>query len=245
MGTAATIVPGGRLVLWQSRAMTPRILTVGTDGSCLRNPNGPTGWAYVCDDGRYGCGGRTVGTNQIGELMAILTVLRDFVDQPLEIQSDSAYAIGCASTWKTGWQRAGYVRKTGPIANLDIIREIHHRLDSRSSEVRFVKVKAHLSDETVHPLNVRADELAGRAARAAQDCAGDFLEHGSWQAGVGPIPGADPDAGADPIVGAYPIVGADPIRSAARGSDAPVASTASVGAGRMLDAFADEPGTLF
>ena len=136
--------------------MTSGILSVGTDGSCLRNPNGPTGWAYICDDGRYSCGGRVAGTNQIGELMAILAVLRDFTREPLQIQSDSAYAIGCASTWKPGWQRAGYVRKTGPIANLDIIREIHQRLDSRDAEVRFVKVKAHLSDETVHPLNVRA-----------------------------------------------------------------------------------------
>ena len=173
--------------------MTSRILTVGTDGSCLRNPNGATGWAYICDDGRYGCGGRLVGTNQIGELMAILTVLRDFADHPLRIESDSAYAIGCASTWKVGWQRAGYVRKTGPLANLDIIREIHDRLDLRAEDVRFVKVKAHLRDESVHPLNVRADELAARAARAAQDGAGDFVEHGTWQPGVGPVPGAGPE----------------------------------------------------
>lgn len=172
--------------------MTSGILSVGTDGSCLRNPNGPTGWAYICDDGRYSCGGRVAGTNQIGELMAILAVLRDFTREPLQIQSDSAYAIGCASTWKPGWQRAGYVRKTGPIANLDIIREIHQRLDSRDAEVRFVKVKAHLSDETVHPLNVRADELAGRAARAASDSRSDYLEHGSWHPGTGPVPGARP-----------------------------------------------------
>ena len=155
-------------------------LTFGTDGSCLRNPDGPTGWAYICDNGNYSYGGRPSGTNQIGELMAILTVLRDHPTQPLEIQSDSAYAIGCSSTWKVGWQRAGYVRKTGPIANLDIIREIHRRLDDRSAPVRFVKVKAHLRDETVHPLNVRADDLAGRGARGAQDVRGDVLETGHW-----------------------------------------------------------------
>lgn len=172
--------------------MTKPILTVGTDGSCLRNPNGPTGWAYVCDDGRYGSGGRAAGTNQVGELMAILTVLRDFGDQGLRIESDSAYAIGCSSTWKPGWQRAGYVRKAGPIANLDIIREIHRRLDARDADVLFVKVKAHLTDESVHPLNVRADELAGRAARAAAECRSDFTEHGSWLPGVGPVADAGP-----------------------------------------------------
>ena len=175
--------------------MKANMLTVGTDGSCLRNPNGPTGWAYICDDGRYGFGGCASGTNQVGELMAILTVLRDIADQPLRIESDSAYAIGCSSTWKLGWQRVGYARKAGPIANLDIIREIHDRLDDRACPVLFVKVKAHLRDESVHPLNVRADELAGRAARAAQDCRGDVVEHGRWQPGTGPVAGDSPVAG--------------------------------------------------
>lgn len=181
-------------MLWQSSRMQPKMLTVGTDGSCLRNPNGPTGWAYICEDGRYGSGGRASGTNQVGELMAILTVLRDLAEAPLRIESDSAYAIGCSSTWKPGWQRAGYARKAGPIANLDIIREIHDLLDARTAPVLFVKVKAHLRDESVHPLNVRADELAGRAARAAQDCRGDVVEHGRWEPGTGPVPGEPPSA---------------------------------------------------
>jgi ribonuclease HI len=163
-------------------------LTFGTDGSCLRNPGGATGWAYICEDGSYSFGGRPIGTNQIGELMAIVSVLRDFRRRPLEIQSDSAYAIGCSSTWKAGWQRAGYVRKTGPIANLDIIREIHLLLDTREGPVVFVKVKAHLTDESVHPLNVRADVLAGRAAKAAQTSRCDVAESGSWPL----LPGATP-----------------------------------------------------
>ncbi len=158
-------------------------VVVGTDGSCLRNPDGPTGWAYVCQDGVYSIGGTRAGTNQIGELMAILSVLRDFPRQSLEIQSDSAYAIGCCSTWKAGWQRAGYVRKTGPIANLDIIREIHRLIDTRGAPVRFVKVKAHLRDPAVHPLNVRADELAARGARAAQTARADVAERGIWPTG--------------------------------------------------------------
>ena len=174
--------------------MSMQSLVFGTDGSCLRNPDGPTGWAYVCQDGRYSFGGCVAGTNQIGELMAILTVLRDFPDQPLEIQSDSAYAIGCSSTWKLGWQRAGYVRKTGPIANLDIIRPIHQLLDTRGAAVVFVKVKAHLVDETVHPLNVRADELAGRGARAARAARADVIESGTWLLSSGePEPSDEPE----------------------------------------------------
>lgn len=161
-------------------------LTFGTDGSCLKNPDGPTGWAFICDDGSFTYGGRPSGTNQIGELMAILTVLRRHPEADLEIQSDSAYAIGCSSTWKSGWQRAGYKRKTGPIANLDIIKEIHELLDGRAGTVTFVKVKAHLSDESVHPLNVRADDLAGRGASAAQTTRGVIEESGTWPIGSSP-----------------------------------------------------------
>ena len=160
--------------------MSSDTLVFGTDGSCLRNPDGPTGWAYIGQDGAYSFGGMVSGTNQIGELMAILTVLRDFPGRPLEIQSDSAYAIGCSSTWKAGWQRAGYVRKTGPIANLAIIQAIHRLLDTRGASVTFVKVKAHLRDESVHPLNVRADQLAGRGAVAARAARADVVESGRW-----------------------------------------------------------------
>lgn len=178
------------------------VLVVGTDGSCLKNPDGPTGWAYVCDNGSFSYGGRPSGTNQIGELMAILTVLRHHPDVDLEIQSDSAYAIGCSSTWKPGWQRARYVRKTGPIANLDIIMAIHQLLDARAASVSFVKVKAHLSDETIHPLNVRADELAGRGARAAQLGRCDVQESGMWPVGAvepGPVsPAVRPAEVAEP-----------------------------------------------
>ncbi len=190
-------------------------LIFGTDGSCLRNPNGPTGWAYACQDGSYSFGGRAVGTNQIGELMAILTVLRDFQHHPLQIESDSAYAIGCASTWKAGWQRAGYVRKTGPIANLDIIREIHRLIDGRGHPVGFIKVKAHLLDESVHPLNVRADELAGRGARAAQAGRGDVRQTGTWPIAQD-LPGSIDTPSTSPVedVPVFGAAGAGSLRSA-------------------------------
>ena len=158
-----------------------QVLTFGTDGSCLRNPDGPTGWAFICDDGTFAYGGRPSGTNQVGELMAILMVLRHHQEAHLEIQSDSAYAIGCSSTWKTGWQRAGYVRRTGPIANLDIIMEIHDLLDTRPGRVTFVKVKAHLRDESVHPAQ-RPCRRTGRARRAGRAVrpAARWRQSGTW-----------------------------------------------------------------
>ena len=81
------------------------MITVSTDGSCLRNPGGAIGWAWANHDGSSASGGHPAGTNQIAELMAVLEAIRSHPgDQPLVIQADSQYAIKCASAWITrGW----------------------------------------------------------------------------------------------------------------------------------------------
>lgn len=141
---------------------------VATDGSCLRNPGGPTGWAYVRGDGSWAYGGCEVGTNQIGELQAVVLALADHPDVELEIQCDSSYAIGCATTWKRGWQRNNYINSQKKVvSNLDIIRRLHELLDARTAPVTFTKVKGHdLANRW--PLNTAVDVVCGRAAVAAQ-----------------------------------------------------------------------------
>ncbi|MFK4790051.1 ribonuclease HI [Microbacterium sp. ZW T5_56] len=42
--------------------------TVATDGACRRNP-GPTGWAWVGEDGQWAAGSVLEGTNNVGELL--------------------------------------------------------------------------------------------------------------------------------------------------------------------------------
>ncbi|MCW2770124.1 MAG: hypothetical protein JWR27_1557 [Aeromicrobium sp.] len=150
----------------------PGAIVVGTDGSCITNP-GPTGWAYVGDDGSSASGGFVQGTNNIGELTAVLEALRDFADRPLVIQADSAYTIGCTTTWAAGWARNGWKNsKKEVVANVEIVRAIYALMQARrdsGTPVHFQKVKAHLADVSVWPLNVAADELAGLAsARAAR-----------------------------------------------------------------------------
>ena len=155
----------------------PGAIVVGTDGSSVRNP-GPTGWAYVAADGTSACGGLVEGTNNIGELLAVENALRDFAGRPLVLQADSAYTIGCSTTWAAGWARNGWRNsKKEAVANVEIVQAIYalmqERRDSRTP-VFFQKVKAHLTGRTVWPLNVAADELAGQAsARAAR---GDVAE---------------------------------------------------------------------
>ena len=151
--------------------MTERIL-VATDGSCLRNPGGATGWAYVRQDGAWAYGGGPVGTNQIGELMAVVLALTDHRDEPLEIQCDSAYAIGCATTWKAGWQRNSYINsQRKQVANLAIIQMLHDLIDTRTAPVVFTKVKGH-DRSNRWPLNTAVDQVCGWAALAAQEAAG-------------------------------------------------------------------------
>ncbi len=155
----------------------PGAVVVGTDGSCVSNP-GPTGWAYVADDGTSRCGGLVEGTNNIGELLAVLNALRDFADRPLVLQADSAYTIGCSTTWAAGWARNGWRNsKKEVVANVEIVQAIYAAMQDRRDRrapVFFQKVKAHLTDRSVWPLNVAADELAGQAsARAAR---GDVAE---------------------------------------------------------------------
>jgi len=136
------------------------------DGACSGNP-GPAGWAWVSADDRSNCAGTARGTNQMAELNAILLALRDLGDVPLTIQTDSAYAIGCASTWKAGWQRRGYLKPDGKqVLNLDVIRPLHELLDRRRARLSFVKVKGH-DPSNRWPLNTLADELAVRAAAGA------------------------------------------------------------------------------
>ena len=154
---------------------------LATDGSCLRNPGGATGWAYVRSDGGWAYGGCPEGTNQVGELMAVVLALTDHPDVELEIQCDSAYAIGSATTWKKGWQRNNYInsqRKT--VSNLAIIQQLHALIDARTAPVVFTKVKGHdLSNRW--PLNTAVDVVCGLAAQATLESGAIVHDSGAME----------------------------------------------------------------
>ncbi|HET8591011.1 MAG TPA: hypothetical protein VFM01_15345, partial [Nakamurella sp.] len=59
-------------------------LIAAADGSALGNP-GPAGWAWYIDDDRWAAGGWPHGTNNMGELTAVLDLLRQtaHLDQDL------------------------------------------------------------------------------------------------------------------------------------------------------------------
>lgn len=142
-------------------------LLVACDGSCLRNPGGATGWAWVSVDGRWAAGAQPTGTNQIAELWGVLSILRDFPETPLMVQIDSEYAMNVATKWRAGWRRNGWKNREGkPVSNLGLVRAIDHQMNARSEPIEFMKVPGH-DPEKRWPLNDAADERASYAAKVA------------------------------------------------------------------------------
>lgn len=145
-------------------------ITVSTDGSALGNPNGPMGWAWADHESAAGgkpghehagdcdAGGATNGTNQIGELCAVLEALRAHPgSEDLVIETDSQYAINCSTKWVQGWKRNGWKNsQKKPVKNADLIRAIDDEIGRRTGSVRFVWVKGHAGNAG----NEKVDELA-------------------------------------------------------------------------------------
>ncbi|MFT8592986.1 MAG: ribonuclease H [Bifidobacterium sp.] len=163
------------------KAYSDSPMTVSTDGSALGNPNGPMGWGWV-DHRGTGCdaGGASNGTNQIGELCAVLQALRAHPsDVPLIIESDSKYAIQCSTTWLKGWKRNGWKNsKRQPVKNAEIIRAIDREIASRTGSVKFVWVKGHAGNE----FNEKVDDLAhGYALAVGKGVKTGSLPIEGWQ----------------------------------------------------------------
>ncbi|CAM2895197.1 ribonuclease H family protein [Skermania piniformis] len=145
------------------------MIIVSTDGSCLHNPGGAIGWAWVNHAGGSASGGAPSGTNQIAELRAVLAAIEAHPgSEPLSVESDSIYAIKCASEWLPNWRRNGWRTSSGgPVRNLDLIRRIDQALTERPGPVRFRWIRGHVGDF----FNEQADALAGAAAREARAAA--------------------------------------------------------------------------
>ncbi len=140
-------------------------LIAAADGSALGNP-GPSGWAWYVDDDCWASGGWAHGTNNMGELTAVLDLLQQTagVDDELHVFCDSTYAINAITKWMAGWKRRGWKKGDGkPVANVEIMRALDEAMQGR--RVVFEWVKGH----TGHVLNEKADELANAAARAFQE----------------------------------------------------------------------------
>ena len=174
-------------------------ITAAADGSSLGNP-GPAGWAWYVDEDTWDAGGWPQGTNNLGELTAILRLLEATAEtgDELHILADSQYAINVVSKWRLGWKKRGWTKADKkPIKNLELIQEIDRAMEGR--RVTFEWVKGHAG----HRMNERADDLARACAEAYQ--AGRTPEPGPGFGGGG---GSRGSASADQASSDQPSGGA-------------------------------------
>ena len=119
---------------------------VFTDGSATPNP-GPGGWGAV-----YVAGGEVVAqahgespqtTNNRMELTALINGF-DLVPPgtPAVVYTDSKLCVDTITKWAPGWERAGWKRKSGPVQNLDLVKELYAKAKARP-ELRLEWIAAH------------------------------------------------------------------------------------------------------
>jgi ribonuclease HI len=119
---------------------------VFTDGSCEGNP-GPGGWGVVwVDDDQilhqlHGHDPQT--TNNRMELRALIEALKMLpADAAVPVYSDSQLCVKTVNEWAAGWAARGWRRKTGPIANLELVQELYALAQARP-KARLTWIRAH------------------------------------------------------------------------------------------------------
>ncbi len=184
-------------------------ITAAADGSALGNP-GPNGWAWYIDENSWAAGGSPHGTNNQGELQAVLELLRATadVDEKLVIECDSRYVIDSVTKWMPGWKRKGWRKSDGgPVLNRDLLEGIDEAL--RGRDVSFTWVRGHAG----HPLNEAADVRANGAATAYQRK--QEPDRGPGFTGAAPartpVPEPSPAPGRSPVPGRSPAPEPSPV----------------------------------
>lgn len=120
-------------------------VVVYTDGACKGNP-GPGGWGALLrwgDRERELFGGEPATTNNRMELRALIEAYRLLpADASVTIHSDSQLCVRTINEWAAGWAARGWRRKTGPIANLELVQELY-ALARAHPKAELVWIQAH------------------------------------------------------------------------------------------------------
>lgn len=119
---------------------------VFTDGSSIPNP-GPGGWGFVyVENGeiieqKWGQDPDT--TNNRMELIGLIEAYKSIPkDREIGVYTDSNLCVQTVNQWASGWARNGWKRKTGPIANLELVKELY-ALSKERPKVKLQWIKAH------------------------------------------------------------------------------------------------------
>lgn len=133
-----------------------------TDGSAHPNP-GPGGFAVIEVRGEEAkpviLGREAESSNIRMEGWAIWAAMRRAAGEPCEIHTDSEFWVNVITKWMGGWKEQGWKKKSGKIANLDIVKKLDELYDP--GKVELVWVQSHVGTE----LNEMADEWAKQARK--------------------------------------------------------------------------------
>ena len=136
-----------------------------TDGSASPNP-GPGGFAVIEqteNEAKPVALGRDKDTTNIRmEGCAMIAAIKYAGDEGCEIHSDSEFWINVLTKWAPTWKANGWVKKSGPIKNLDLVKELYDLYESH--DVKIVWVRGHVGTE----LNEMADVWANKAREGAE-----------------------------------------------------------------------------
>ena len=139
--SAATMVlPAGRMS--RPTSLSKRN---GDDGP-WSNP-GPGGWGFVwVEDDQIihkDCGTDPATTNNRMELAALVYAYKKLPeDSQAIIYSDSQLCVKTINEWAAGWESRGWRRKSGPIANLELVKSLY-ALAGKHPGVKLQWIRAH------------------------------------------------------------------------------------------------------
>ena len=154
-----------------SHKSTKDAIQIYTDGSCLKNPYGPGGYAaiirYQSDGKQYEMrlsGGAAGTTNNRMELMAVIEAVKHCpdIEKPMLVYTDSQYIVNAfGKGWIKNWVRLNWDRgkEGGPVKNADLWKELLTVIGKR--KIDFAWVKGHAGN----PLNEQCDKMAVEAAK--------------------------------------------------------------------------------
>ena len=139
-----------------------------TDGSCLKNPGGPGGWAFTCVEHpeftRSDCDTNT--TNNIMEMTACIECIKFIVSHQLtnhmhSIYTDSVYVKNGINCWIHTWLKNNWkTSNKQDVKNKALWMTLHEQ--SQHVILEWNWVKGHNNN----PYNEKVDELARQAAKS-------------------------------------------------------------------------------
>jgi len=117
-----------------------------TDGGASPNP-GPGGWGFVhVESGQIiaeKSGSVELTTNNKMELTALIEAYKSLPEESeIDVFSDSQLCVNTINVWAASWEKRNWKRKTGPIANLELVKELYE-LQRTHPKVKLQWIKAH------------------------------------------------------------------------------------------------------